>query len=45
MGENAIKAVNEVETLGKEQAQVFMKERLITNEKATDTPIKQNKLP
>ena len=34
MRENVIKAVNEVETLDKELAQVFMKKRLITKEKA-----------
>ena len=37
MGENVISVVMESETLRKEQAhQVFMKERLITKEKAID---------
>ena len=43
MGEHVIKTVNEVGTFGKEQAQVFMKGRLIQNEKKIDAPIKKSK--
>ena len=43
MGEDIIKAVNEVEILGKEQSQIFIKERMISKEKAIDAPIKKNK--
>jgi len=45
MGPNIVKTVNQIEDLGKEQAQSFMTERLLKKEKEIDAPIKKNKLP
>ena len=44
MGPNIVKSINKIQTVGKEQADQFMKERLVTKAKGIDAPIKKNKL-
>ena len=44
MGPNIVKSINEIQIVGKEQADQFMKERLVNKVKDIDAPIQKNKL-
>ena len=44
MGPEIVKTINEIQIIGKQQADVFFNERLIQKSKNIDVPIKKNKL-
>ena len=44
MGEDIVKTVNEIEHLGKSQAETFITERMVERSCPMDSPIKKNKL-